>query len=241
MISASEFRAQVPLLQPKRREALIRELLLAGNTPLNAWGYLQFFYLGMSKDLAKHSVGITVATDYLMLGMDDDYLRIPVRAATAQAVATQRGCILPTRFLVDQIWKGAIHLEPQPMTPGPWMASTAYYVRHNDKINDQLVKIGRDPKHDLLAGHKKDIIISPARLEGKIAIYGWHQLNGRPIQSRYVHHDLDWVDYSHGLRLVKDVCTVDGVTSSIRELLADANFHSLVSDEGQIRDTRYPT
>ena len=43
------------------------------------------------------------------------------------------------------------------------------------------------------------------RLErpNRVAIYGWHYLNGQPIQPTYAGH-VDWyIDYSHGIRPVR--------------------------------------
>jgi hypothetical protein len=54
---------------------------------------------------------------------------------------------------------------------------------------------------DLVAGHKKDII--KPRRSGRVTIYGWHKLNGHPIQPPSNVHDDDYEDYANCLRLVK--------------------------------------
>jgi len=42
-----------------------------------------------------------------------------------------------------------------------------------------------------------------------VAIYGWHKLDGKPIQPLYTGH-VDWyVDYSHGIRLVSRTIYID--------------------------------
>jgi hypothetical protein len=99
------------------------------------------------------------------------------------------------------------------------------------------------PPGALVAGHKKDVVIS-ARLAGttnKVAIYGWHRTNGVPIQPLYTGHAADWVDYSHGIRLVQQRMTVNGEPKTVAEVLADPKLAGLISDEGVIIHLRYPT
>jgi len=86
---------------------------------------------------------------------------------------------------------------------------------------------------DLVAGHKKDVIIPVSK--GRTAIYGFCRtlsaLPNNPLAHRgpgYAYtwwqpatdgaHDDAWVDYSHGVRLVKDV-RVDGVAYGYEEAL----------------------
>ena len=46
---------------------------------------------------------------------------------------------------------------------------------------------------------------------------------------------MDWyVDYSHGIRLVKQQMIVDGVPMSVADVLADPNLCVLLSDEGVV-------
>ena len=74
-----------------------------------------------------------------------------------------------------------------------------------------------------------------------MAIYGWHQLNGTPIQPLTTVH-VDWyVDYSHGIRLVKRQMIVDGQPRDLWDVLKDPDLYLLVSDEGQIAVPHYPT
>ena len=100
--------------------------------------------------------------------------------------------------MVDAIWKHAdLKLQPHPLKAGPLMTQPVYYFKHNDIIEKQIKK----RPFDLVAGHKKDII--RARRKGRVTIYGWHRLNGKPIQPPSNVHDDDYDDYSNCLRLVK--------------------------------------
>ena len=52
---------------------------------------------------------------------------------------------------------------------------------------------------------------------------------------------MNWyVDYSHGVRLVRDTIDLDGNQLKIADLLADPERCGLVSDEGPMQPPRYP-
>ena len=92
----------------------------------------------------------------------------------------------------------------------------------------------------LVSGHKKDVVISPRLTASaeKLAIYGWHQLTGAPIQPLSTVHGACYADYSHGIRLVSETALVDGERRSIYDLLDDPDLAGIVSDEGPIRNLR---
>jgi hypothetical protein len=69
---------------------------------------------------------------------------------------------------------------------------------------------------------------------GRLAIYGWHQSNGEPIQPLSTAHGLEYVDYSHGVRLVADVMLLNGRITSVHKVLTDARLSAVLSDEGPI-------
>ena len=71
----------------------------------------------------------------------------------------------------------------------------------------------------------------------KVAIYGWHQLDAKPIQPLYLGHADYYVDYSHGIRLVKETMTVDGKPRKVEDVLRDPEMSKLLSDEGSIDAT----
>jgi hypothetical protein len=78
-----------------------------------------------------------------------------------------------------------------------------------------------------------------ANVPKPVVIYGWHQLNGQPIQPVYNGHGETYADYSHGIRLVLDSVLVDGVAKTFLQLLADPVFSVLISDEGVITKPYY--
>ena len=78
-----------------------------------------------------------------------------------------------------------------------------------------------------------------ASVTNKVAIYGWHKADGTPIQPLTVVHVNWYVDYSHGVRLVKRAVTADGTARDIRHVLYSADLPALLSDEGPITRPTY--
>lgn len=139
---------------------------------------------------------LLVSLDYYM----KDGVRWPVDAKEAEQIAESFGCFLPDPGMVDSIWEQAdIKLPPKPLPPTSEMTKESYFRKHNAIINDLLSHM--DTQGKLIAGHKKDIVKS--NRARRVAIYGWHQSDGRPIQPYSTVHGEYYADYSHGLRLVK--------------------------------------
>lgn len=181
---------------------------------------------------------ICVMPDYLAVGSDRDFLRMPMGFLAAAEVASRLGFVLPTPRMVDAIYhQSERHLLPQPLRAGPQMRSTAYITRHNADIFAQVRRLAASPGL-LLAGHKKDVVLSN-RMDshpGRMAIYGWHQTDGEPIQPLSTAHGLEYVDYSHGIRLVADVMQLNGTITSVHKVLTDAKLSVVLSDEGPIKN-----
>lgn len=188
-----------------------------------------------------------VWSDYLAIGTPEDFVRVPVGGDAAQAIADILGMVLPTKKMVDMIW-GAAQTKVAPLPWGPpydaSMLSIARADAHNKRIEEQLSKLGK--RDGIIAGHKKDIVISNA-LAGapdRVAIYGWHRLNGTPIQGPQVNaksHELNYSDYSHGVRLVHPTMILDGVEQLVLNVVQDKFLWRELSDEGPLTVLRYST
>ena len=156
---------------------------------------------------------------------------------TATTVAEAFGCTLPTRTMVDLIHDAAKRkLTPIPL--GEPRETVEQFGLHHLLIETQLKlhTIG-----DLVSGVKKDIVISNRIHEKprRLALYGWHKLDNTPIQPlTIVHHD-GYVDYSHGVRLLKRTVMLDGKPRDIRDVLRDPNLAVLLSDEGVLTKPGY--
>ncbi|MBT9588811.1 hypothetical protein IV102_36085 [bacterium] len=220
-----------------QREALILEEIQKGNVPDFA---RQMKELQVSNN--GHSGTLRVMPDYLAIGSNEDFVRIPMDAKTAQRIADQTGTSLPTTKMVDDVYRQAdLKLKPQPLPPGAQMMSSDYYLRHNTMVEQQMASLGAE-HGQLTAGHQKDLVISNQLTQhpDRVAIYGWHQPNGKPIQPLSTIHESSYADYSHGVRLVGGTMIVDGVERPVAEVLRDPELAGLISKEGVIRDPRVP-
>jgi len=232
-----------PLDFTQREQAAVREVF-AGNVPAFQ---RRLCPVTVSNVVAgvTNSATFFVTPDYLAVGSDDDYLLMPVSPNTAQRIADRLNCVLPTHKMVDEIYAAAeVKLVPTPIPPGPAMTTVPVFNQINEMIRTQrLANLSSHPLGALVAGHKKDVVIS-ARLAGmtnKVAIYGWQQTNGAAIQPLYTGHAAAWVDYSHGIRLVSKNMLVNGETETVARILADPRLCGLISDEGVITNARYST
>lgn len=75
----------------------------------------------------------------------------------------------------------------------------------------------------------------------KVAIYGWHRLDDTPIQPLSIIHSSRYYDYSHCIRVIKNIVQIDGHFMKLEKLLNDKILSILLSDEGQVSFLRYPT
>ena len=129
-----------------------------------------------------------------------------------------------------------------PMMPDSTMVTVPVFCRHNRMIEEARIAEGK-PLSALIAGHKKDIVITNRLTEpGRVFIYGWHYPDGTHIQPLTGVHHAGYVDYSHGVRLVNREILVDGKLCDIKDVLQNANLYKLISDEcGIMKVTEYDT
>ena len=228
------FARRVAPLDRDAREAAVLAEIRRGNVPV---------FWRRFVDVKSEGAVLYVAPDYLCIGSDDDYWFAPLTPTAAQQAADALGCVLPTRKVVDLIYRAApLKLEPRPIPPTAAMTTVPVFSEHNATLRTQrAAALSTYPLGTLVAGHKKDVVISPrlATAPDKVAIYGWHRLDGTAIQPLYLGHASTWADYSHGVRLVRRELTVDGVASTVAAVLADPQRAALLSDEGPIANPRY--
>jgi hypothetical protein len=238
-LSGNQFYKSVFAATENERESSARNEILDGNIP-------QFL-----RKMVKIKTSITtddgkiihafyfVTPDYLSIGSDEDFARIPLTPMTAQQIADSLHCFLPTRKIVNDIYKAAkIKLEPVPMYAFRDSAVTMY--QHNLIIEGQ-----RKLRKGLISGIKKDVIITErltrSSKPNRVAIYGWHQLNGIPIQPLYTGHVNWYVDYSHGIRLIYRTIYVNKKPMDYIDVLKDKTLRRLLCDEDFCDCYRYDT
>ncbi len=241
--SGSEFVTLITPLSLEEREQAIYEQFAQGNVP-QFMRTLCEVSVTETINSEEHTAVYYVTADYVAIGSDADYFLTPMTPTLGQRIADLVNCILPTTRMVDDIYAAAeVKLAPQPIPPSPEMTTVPVFDQHNTMVWEQRSQsLAEHPPGSLVGGDKKDVVITtllPSR-PGKVAIYGWHQLNGEPIQPLYLGHSDTYADYSHGIRLVLCNIEVDGASTTASEVLADPVLAPLLSDEGTITQPRYP-
>ncbi len=230
----SEFAQSIRRLPLQEREERIVREVLRGNVP----DFLRLL-VPITVKAGGHRATYKVTADYLAIGSDTDMFYTPITPTTAQRIADQLDCVLPTTKIVDDVHNAADWTpEPLPIPPTPAMTTVPVFLQHNRMLLDQ--RAGQ-PQRKLVAGTKKDIVITNRLLDrpGRVAIYGWHYPNGKPIQPLYTGHIASYVDYSHGVRFVRRRMIVDNEPMTIENVLADPELAPLLSTEGVMKSKYY--
>ena len=185
----------------------------------------------------KHKIEMWVLPDYVAIGTNDDFVRMPMGPLAAQRIADALDCTLPTPFLVDRIAEASEgHVDIFPFRPlGNRNSQPIVFQDSNNAINAQFKAYGYE-FGQFISGLKKDIVLTYkimtlTEYERNVAIYGWHHPDGRAQQPLFVRHGNFYVDYSHGVRLIYNKVKIDGVEYNIREILQSPELYRLLSDE----------
>ncbi|MBV7408419.1 hypothetical protein [Maritimibacter sp. DP1N21-5] len=212
-----------------RDNAIINELA-KGNMPDFLHDLQPVVLSGKDSRGSTTQIVICVTPDYLALGSDRDFVRVPLGLPAAASIANRFNMTLPTSRMVDAIYaQASVRLSPSPMQPGPQMSSTDYFLRHNATIEGQ-----RGGRAGLVSGHKKDVVLANrmASNPGRVAIYGWHRSKNDPIQPVSTVHGASYADYSHGIRLVSRTAFVNGKPVDIDDLLSSDRYAYLLNADG---------
>ncbi len=229
----------------EREKAVVKEIL-NGNVPSFS-RKLKPITVNKTVNLEKYELTFFTVCDYMAIGSDEDYLYMPMTPSTAQYLADELECSLPTKKMVDLIYNAAeIKLYPQPIPPSDKMTTVPVFKQHTDSIKLQISQLGFDRSADsIIAGHKKDVIISNKiyssdRNYDRVVIYGWHLGVNNPIQPVYNGHIAAYADYSHGIRFIADTVWLNGNAVHIDSVLENPELSVLLSDEGVIEKPYYP-
>ena len=237
------FVVQITDLEREDREEEIYDEIASGNIPAFLRNLVKI-EVTENIDNTQRKASYFVTPDYLAVGSDDDYFLTPMTPTLAQRIANLVNAGLPTRKMVDDIYEAAeVKLAPKPISPSPEMTTVPVFDDHNEMVWEQRSAVlDAHPLGDLVGGTKKDIVVTN-RIQtqlGRVAIYGWRQLNGEAIQPLSLVHSDTYADYSHGVRLVLLDMTVDGEHMSVRDVLGNEDLAPLLSDEGTIEHPYYP-
>ena len=235
-MTGSQFMAAIGSMTFTDRENAIYNEFAKGNVPdfMRSLTKLQSTF--QDANGINHTVIYEVMPDYLCIGSNDDFCRVPMGPVIAQKIANLFGAAMPTAKLVDDIYsKAGLKLAPIPLAiPDADKVTPATFLQHSNSIEVQRIGSGL-PLGTLVGGTKKDVVISnkivdPAR-PGHVVIYGWHELNGVPIQPLTNIHSASYVDYSHGIRLMNVELLVDSVTMNVKQMLTHSVWYKVLSNE----------
>ncbi|OJU27515.1 MAG: hypothetical protein BGN92_14030 [Sphingobacteriales bacterium 41-5] len=238
LITGSEFYQEAIQMQWKQRDSFAVTRITAGNFP-SFLRKLKKVNVSMLDSTSGKTIKASyfVTPDYLSIGTNKDWARIPLTPIAAQQLADAFNCFLPTTKIVDDIYKTArVKLEPVPMYI--YRDSTVTMWQHHLIIEGQ-----RRNRKGLIAGIKKDVVISRkigrSEKPNRVAIYGWHLMNGKPIQPLYTGHVNWYADYSHGIRLVYRKIKVNGKWMDYVDVLSDPVLRKLICNEEYCDFYRY--
>ena len=239
-MKASEFLQTLPATATAaREEAIVRFIQEGGALPIHWW--------------AVRTVDVTTgttatfytATDALMVGEADDYVRVNVTHLGAQRIADMLGMALPTPKISDLTHTQAtVICKPQPQTPDKHMADTSRMLQHSESVSQEVGgRVG------LVSTVGKDWVLTNRLIADptKAANYGWHTRASNfqgpggmlVLQPLGLAHECHHTDYSQTLRLVHRRVSVNDQDMLLEDVLTDAKLYKLLSYE-QLRITRHP-
>lgn len=236
--TGSAFIERIQLLDRTEREQEIQRAVLRGNVPERARFLVPVQFSMRLKDQPLRTAQIYVAADYMSIGSDQDFVRIPMTPGSCLAIADSIDCSLLTPKLSDDVFQAAtLRLAPKPLSVE--RESPVTFAQHHAMIEAQILALPREQQGVIpyiVSGIKKDIVWTRKLFDkaNRVAIYGWHYPDGRPIQPVYAGH-VDWyTDYSHGLRLIENEVIVDGNLMKLRDAMLTPDLHPLFSNEGPL-------
>ena len=126
---------------------------------------------------------------------------------------------------------------------------------------DALQEIGSPVVGGLVSGMKKGVVVANFYKKGKVLLFGWYRPepdvfdNGKPmgnpdrqpIQPKSNVHSEGYVDYSHGIRLIAPLCTVNRQVMETAAVYAHPQLSRLVNrrdaatPDGPVATPRYPS
>lgn len=196
---------------------------------------------------------VWVMHDALMLGEPGDYVRVSMNADTAQRVAWELGCFLPTTKICDSVWDAAdVRIRPVTQAPPDYpyesMDQPSRMLDYHREVDRRIAR-HTALRGRLVANIGKHWVLSNKATQKRAANYGWYVDAGgsvsasgrRMIQTLGTAHNGRHSDYSQVLRLVKDELSAHGQSMPLGEALLDPELCPLVSSEGVLKSLYVPT
>jgi hypothetical protein len=202
------------------------------------------------KGLEGGEVTTYVMPDYIAIGSDKNFVRIPLSPILAQALASKYNLALPTKTIVEETYRQAGKRVVGPSYShadefeqnSAFLDSPGFYLRSSKDIDAQLK--GLKPG-TLVAGGKKELVVSPfvavrttwAKADESIAFYGLFDSRGIPAQRTPGHGgEMGYrhTEYALGVRFLSPMIVVrdsSGQTrvTTMNEGLQDPEVAKIIS------------
>lgn len=233
---------QLGSLSKIERENAILEQIELGNIP----DFLRRPKAVIIKGPDGGEVKTYVMPDYIAIGSNEDFVRLPLSPIIAQALAQKYGFSLPTKTIVEETYQQAGKRVVGPSYSHPaefqinsaFLDSAGFYLRSDQDIKAQLQGV---PLGTLVAGGKKELVVSPfvsgRQASEAIDFYGLYGTDGIPIQRTPGHGrecGYRHTEYALGVRFVSPVVVVtksSGERKVVRidEALRDPEIAKMIS------------
>ncbi|AUX44411.1 hypothetical protein SOCE26_058750 [Sorangium cellulosum] len=238
VLRGTDFVARLPERAGRAREDAIIEAVKAGHLAPICW-------VPVHSEHGGRRATFFVSADALRIGDPQDSVRINATARTTQQIADLLECAMPTTRICDLVWEQAsVRIKPCIGAPDPTMASTARMLEHHRRVEERIA--GRTGLIENVGKHW----VLTNRLAGsrdRAANYGWYDQGAAHRHGAHalwqplgLAHDLDHVDYSQVVRLVRRRCLIDDAERDLFEVLTDPALARLASSEGPLRVLRQP-
>jgi hypothetical protein len=241
-ISAADFLHRADTASFWNLEDMIVDEVLSGNVPSVMRELRKVVFTTPVVDSVEilkrpHKVEMWILPDYISIGNDKDYVRMPMGPLAAQRIADTLGCILPTTYLVDRIAEASEgHIDIFPFRPLGGRNMMPIVFQDSDNAIKALYKAKGYKFGQFISGLKKEVVLtykiqSREEMNKYEAIYGWCHPDGKVQQPLFVRHGNFYVDYSHGIRLISRTVVIDGRKCDAKEILESPKLYRLLSDE----------
>ena len=132
--TGSRFQRQIADLPRDQRERAILRELITGNVPESLRLLKPIRVQAIDDDGVKHIATYFVMADYLAVGIDGDFFRVPITPATATAIADKFDLSLITAKVSDDLFAAAqVKLGPKPLTKDRDTVATFWRGRHQER------------------------------------------------------------------------------------------------------------
>jgi hypothetical protein len=146
-LTGSQFLARIQKLNGAKRERAMLTEILRGNVPSHVRNLVPIEKRIRKGPFQGKLLRYWVLPDYLAVGSDRDFVRVPLNLLTVKKLSKRLDLSLPTTKMVDDIYaKARVKLRPRPLPPRRNVSSTRNIVAlHLESWSQDIRKISSSP------------------------------------------------------------------------------------------------